>query len=123
LEIKHKIKWKDLIYITKWDNQLHSLAYYKEWKLYIATHISPGLKEKKTPEWVFKINHKESSRRSRKYDDAPMAYAMHIVWWIYMHQWKSDWNQRSHWCIRVPWLYEQELFASVKTNTQVIIDF
>ncbi len=123
LKINHKIKWKDLIYITKLENWLHSLAYYKEWKLYIATYISPGLKDKHTPEWEFKINFKEHDKRSRKYDDAPMAYAMNINWWIYIHQWKSDWTQRSHWCVRVPWFYEQELYSTVKINTPVIIDF
>lgn len=123
LKIEHKIKWKDLIFITKLENNLHALSYYKDWKLYLATYISPWAKWHETPEWEFKIEFKEIDKRSKKYDDAPMAYAMNINWWIFMHQWNSNWTMKSHWCIRVPGLYEQELFYVVKNKTPVIIDF
>lgn len=123
LKLNKEFKWKDLIFITKLENQLHALAYYKEEKLYLATYISPWSKWHETPEWEFKIEFKEKDRRSKKYENAPMAYAMNINWWIFMHQWKSDWTMKSHWCIRVPGLYEQELFFTVKNKTPVIIDF
>jgi lipoprotein-anchoring transpeptidase ErfK/SrfK len=99
------------------------LAYYVNNKLFVCTYVSTWLpwEETRTPKWLFTINSKSANRRSKKYDNVPMPYAMHIIWGIFMHQGTSDWSKRSHGCVRVPGLYEEFLFYYVNTGTKIVI--
>ena len=112
-----------MLVVLKDENQKEILAYYVDNKLFVCTYISTWLagKETATPKWLFTINSRSANRRSKKYNNVPMPYAMHIIWGIFMHQWTSDGSKKSHGCIRVPGLYEEFLFHYVETGTKIVI--
>jgi len=114
---------KTMLVILPDENKKEILAYYVNNKLLVCTYVSIGLKweETETPKWLFTIGSKAANRRSKKYDNVPMPYAMHITGGIFMHQWTSDGSKRSHGCIRVPGLYEEFLFHYVETGTKIVI--
>ncbi|EKE28602.1 MAG: hypothetical protein ACD_3C00040G0003 [uncultured bacterium (gcode 4)] len=141
--------WNDrtLIIISKVGNWKFALAYYQQSKLFLATHVSPWdeipwfyeyKKNKKTwkmtkewippwhysPSWTFKLtkNDYEKFKRSRKFKASTMPYAIHVYKWVFFHHWVNvDWWKKSHWCIRVPWFYQEELYNNVKSWTKIII--
>lgn len=152
-EFKKDVKdSKTVIVITKNPENKFALAYYKEWKLTLATHISPGkiskaktkeeyneeiweietiVTEKEwinTPTWTFYIKKGEKTfiryKRSKDYGDAPMPYAIWIAWWTFLHHWANvDGKKRSHWCIRVPGFYQEVLYSMVEDKTKIVIKY
>ena len=112
-----------MIVVLPDENGKEMLAYYVNNQLFVCTYVSLGLKWewRDTPKWLFALDSKSANRRSKKYDNVPMPYAMHIIWGIFMHQGTSDGSKRSHGCIRVPGLYEEFLFYYVETGTKIVI--
>lgn len=113
----------DLIVIcniwTQWSEKF-ILWYYIEWKLYLATHTTIW-KKNYTPDWLFRSWIKNPRNVSKKYGNSAMPYTILIKWNICMHQWKVTWEKLSHGCIRVPWLYQQEIYNKIKDWTAIII--
>lgn len=135
------------VIIRKLDNWKFAMAYYKEEKLFLATHVSPWVKsrpknkEKKdkvtwetkivtipwwnnSPKWVFYINKDEQFKfkKSFKFESSPMPYAIQIYKWIFLHHGQDvDWQKRSHWCIRVPGFYQKLLYDNIDSWTKIII--
>jgi len=150
-EFKKDIKdSKTVIIITKNSEKKFIMAYYKDWKLTLATHISPGLVSKditkqvyneekwkmetviveegwvNSPTWTFHIEKKDELKykRSKKHKWSPMPYAIQITWWIFLHHWTSvDWTKRSHGCIRVPGFYQEALYSQVENKTKIVIKY
>lgn len=136
-----------VIIVRKLENWKFVLWYYKNWNLFLATHVSPWKiswaknktkKDKKTGktytisipgwgntlEWVYKINKSEwfKFKRSNKFESSPMPYSIQIHWWFFLHHGPgADWSKRSHWCVRVPWFYQKELYDNVENGTTIII--
>ena len=101
-----------------------ALALYRNWELFMATYVSVWINNRKTKTWQFKILSKEPYKRSHKYDNAAMPEALSIGDGFYFHQWRVTWGNLSHWCVRMPWVYADILYSSVKDrieNTDVFI--
>lgn len=114
----------DLIIITNiWKNwqDRFVLWYYIQGNLYLATEVSIWRWEF-TPAWVFSSWMKYPRNKSRKYQNAAMPYTIQIQWNICMHQWKVTWKKLSHGCIRVPWLFQQEIYKKITDKTPIIIN-
>lgn len=121
IEYKDKLSWIDsLIVVSTQDDWKYTISYYIDGKLFLASHASIGI-WKSTPNWLFDIKRKIFDKRSIKYENAPMPYALHLDGNIFIHQWYIDWRKRSHGCVRVPWLYQEILFYSTKVWTKVLI--
>ena len=96
----------DTVIVVKklWSNK-HALALYRDWKLFIATHVSPWWE---TPNGIFLsgLNWESQTRldfrKSAKHDDAPMSFAFHISWGVFGHTGYVNGNKISHGCIRIP---------------------
>lgn len=135
---------------TKGNESRFAMAYYLSGKLSIATHVSPWLPSKSktkqilneetweiqtiiteewwanSPEWNFEVKRTNEKfirfKRSKKYKNAPMPYAIWITWWVFLHHWTNvDGKKRSHWCIRVPGFYQELLFHEIQDWTKIII--
>ena len=118
---RDKLIWQDtLIVVTKQNDWKHAIAYYVWWKLFLASYVSLGLGNY-TPQWLFDIQSKVFDKRSIKYKNAPMPYALHLHWNIFIHQWAANGQKKSHWCVRVPWLYQEVLYYHAKVGTKVLI--
>jgi len=143
--------WEDktFIIVKKVWNWKFALAYYKDSKLFIATHVSPWKiskpfkkkkRDKKTwdiktitvpwwsnsPTWVYRVNKSDyfKYKKSRKFELSPMPYAIQIHDWVFFHHWQDvDWYKKSHWCIRVPWFYQECIYNNIKSWTKIIIDW
>ena len=99
-----------MLVVTKvWEGR-NALAYYENGILKMATHVSIWLPYRKTITGAYDLSHDMIFRRSRKFDNAAMPYALHITEGFFLHQWWSDGQPRSHWCIRVPGLYQKWLY-------------
>lgn len=126
----------------------HVALFYVEWKLYVATYISPWIPDKKSTKtiWYWERN-MEKLHISSSYPEfkktvinefwetksiiykkwwAVMPYAVNIIWSEYLH-WSPeqiDWNPHSHWCSRTPLFYMYEIYNKVKElwKNNVIID-
>ncbi|EKD65932.1 MAG: hypothetical protein ACD_49C00074G0009 [uncultured bacterium (gcode 4)] len=150
-EFKKDIKdGRTVIVITKNSEKKFVMAYYKEWKLTLATHISPGMyspditkqvyNEEKwkmetviveegwinSPTWTFHIEKNDGLKykRSIKHKRSPMPYALQITWWVFLHHWTNvDGTKRSHGCIRVPGFYQEALYSQVETKTKIVIKY
>lgn len=138
LENEDFLKYKDenadhMLVVTKVEDWKHALAYYEDWALKLATYVSIGLPYRKTVSGAFDLQHDMIFRRSRKYDNAPMPYALHITWGFFLHQGRSDGKPRSHGCIRVPGLYQKWLYEHLprwkkvdgtweRQSTRIILD-
>lgn len=135
------------IIVKKLENSKFALWYYKGWELFLATHVSPGkvswaknkIKKNKitwekyeisipwwdnTIEWIYRINKSEwfKFKRSNKFESSPMPFSIQISWWFFLHHGtNADWIKRSHWCVRVPWLYQRELYDNVESGTLIVI--
>ena len=123
------ISESDLIFIARCDNWKSALAYYKNWKLTLATHVSLGnphlRKAIRTTSWVFTLKRDIIRRRSRAFWRSPMPYSILVEWawnwWVYLHQWKVDWSNLSHGCCRVPWLYQKYLYENLPEYSKWIL--
>ena len=94
-----------------------ALALYRDWELFMATYVSVWLSSRKTKMWQYKILGKEPYKRSRKYDNAPMPMALHFGDGFAFHQWRvkrEKWGNLSHGCVRLPGIYADILYSSVK---------
>lgn len=107
---KYDLSAPHLIFIMKLNNEKTALAYYENAHLKMATQVSLGTLHHKTPSGQYPLKHDAIYRRSKSYNRAPMPYSIHVVKGIFLHQWYSDGNNRSHGCIRVPWFYQQRLY-------------
>ena len=110
--------------VTQLDNWKNALAYYKNWKLKVATYVSIG-KGKRTPTWEYTLKRDSVFRRSREFNNAPMPNAMHIDWawkWgVFTHQWEGNGYPLSHWCIRVPWFYQHYLYYELPEESTIVL--
>ena len=104
------IKTDHLIAVTKCNNGKHALAYYEFGKLKIATYVSIGKNSHKTLCGKYELTHDAVFRRSRKYKNAAMPYALQISGGYFLHQGRSNGSPQSHGCIRVPGLYQRWLY-------------
>lgn len=124
---KNKITTQNLVVISRCDNGKAALAYYKNWKLTLATYVSLGTKSSNpkenhaTVEGVYPLKHDMIFRRSRKYKTAAMPYALHFYGGYFVHQGKSDGGDRSHGCVRVPGLYQRKLYQELPKDAQILL--
>lgn len=122
-EHKNKLIWIDsLIVVTKQEDWKYTVSYYIDGRLFLASYVSIWV-WKATPQWLFSVKRKIFDKRSIKYKNAPMPYALHLDGNIFIHQWYIDWEKRSHGCVRLPWLYQEILYYSTKIWTKVLIVF
>lgn len=98
-----------LIVEMKQSNWRYSLLYYETGKLILATYATLG-RGKSTPKWLFQVDYKVEYKRSRKYNNASMPYALHVNKNVFIHQWKVAPRVNSHGCNRIPWLYAEALY-------------
>jgi hypothetical protein len=101
-----------------------ALAVYRNWKLFMVTYASVWTNSRKTITWQFKIKRREPYKRSIKYNNSAMPFALNYHWWYYFHQWNVTWNPLSHGCVRLPWVYASILYSLTKDedNVDVFID-
>jgi len=100
------------------------LAFYKNWKLEIATFVSIGIndKEKRTLEKTYNISkvivdidHVSSEFPKETRGGSVMAYAINVDWWTWIHSSNEvDGEPHSHGCIRTPLYYLRKLYDEVK---------
>ncbi len=145
VENKINKKWTQAFYKTI--NWKKVVLLYINWNLEFASYTSPWNTKKYWKNAWLPRNWRESiyNKSNHKIDKyhiswasasvktiwwkkywAKMPYAVHIVWWIYIHAWKTNWMKRSHWCFRLPLFYAKwfyELFGkhwnikwNIKTN-------
>lgn len=112
---------KNMVIVTKCKNGKNALAYYKNWKLKLATYVSIGKLRTKTITGKYQLTPDQIRRRSKKYKRSPMPYSMLIDWWFFLHQWWSNWNPQSHWCVRVPGLYQKWIYENVPSWTTIVL--
>lgn len=93
-------------------NQKYSFLYYETGKLVLATYASIWRGES-TPRWLFRVDYKMEYKRSKKYKNAAMPYALHVTWNIFIHQGKVSLSTNSHGCNRLPGLYAEALYYLV----------
>lgn len=96
-----------------------ALAVYRDWKLFMATYASVWTPGRQTRKWQYEIIGKNAYKRSAKYDNSPMPFALNYSWWYYLHQWNVSWYPLSHWCVRLPWVYANVLYSLVKDKEHV----
>jgi hypothetical protein len=84
--------------------------------------ISSGSKGHSTPGGVFSILEKQSTYRSKKYENAPMPYMQRLTWsGIAMHSGQLPGYAASHGCVRLPYDFSQLLFSTTNRGGTVII--
>jgi hypothetical protein len=84
--------------------------------------VSTGSKGHDTPGGVFSILEKQSTYRSKKYNDAPMPYMQRLTWTgIAMHSGQLPGYAASHGCVRLPYDFSQLLFSTTSSGGTVII--
>src|SRR6201987_5989719 len=84
--------------------------------------VSTGSKGHETPGGVFSILEKQQSYRSKKYNDAPMPNMQRLTWTgIAMHSGQLPGYAASHGCVRLPYDFSQQLFATTNSGGTVII--
>ena len=110
-----------ILIVSQCENGRNALAYYENWTLKLATHVSIGTRGNQTPKWRYPLSHDEIFRRSKTYQNAPMPYSLWIIGGIFLHQGRSDGLPRSHGCIRVPWLYQKRIYENLPKGKATII--
>ena len=110
-----------ILIVSQCENGRNALAYYENWTLKLATHVSIGTRGNQTPKWRYPLSHDEIFRRSKTYQNAPMPYSLKVFKGIFLHQWRSDGLPRSHGCIRVPWLYQKRIYENLPKGKATII--
>ena len=101
-----------------------ALAVYRDWKLFMATYASIWTRyDHKTRTWQHEIIWKDPYKRSLKFGNSPMPFALNYSWWFYIHQGDVSWYPLSHWCVRLPWVYANILYSLVikKEHVDVFI--
>ncbi len=104
-------------------NNKFILAFYINWNLHLSTFVSPWTLNNKTPKlntfWqknpdLYHTSSKHPVKWWKKWW-AIMPYAVHVDWSIWLHwsDWQIDWLSHSHWCIRVPLFYIDEIYNQV----------
>ena len=84
--------------------------------------VSTGTKGHDTPGGVFSILEKQSTYRSKKYQNAPMPYMQRLTWTgIAMHSGQLPGYAASHGCVRLPYDFSQLLFSTTASGGTVII--
>jgi len=84
--------------------------------------VSTGTKGHDTPGGVFSILEKQSTYRSKKYQNAPMPYMQRLTWTgIAMHSGQLPGYAASHGCVRLPYDFSQMLFSTTSSGGTVII--
>lgn len=84
--------------------------------------VSTGSKDHETPGGVFSILEKQSTYRSKKYQNAPMPYMQRLTWTgIAMHSGQLPGYAASHGCVRLPYDFSQLLFATTSSGGTVIV--
>lgn len=104
-------------------NKKTILAFYIDWNLHLSTYVSAWTLINKTPKlntfWQRKpdLYHTSSEYPKRWWKKwwAIMPYAVHVDWpiWLHWSDWQIDWMHHSHWCIRVPLFYIDEVYNQV----------
>lgn len=121
-----KTKTPKIIISKLWKKRY--LAFYINWRLFLATYVSPWFEMNKTNKVI-----KHWDRYPDKYHISSlyptleesknwkvwwfvMPYAVHVdgAIWIHGSDSRIDWNLQSHGCIRTPLLYMKEIFEKVK---------
>lgn len=118
---KNQITTQDVIVISRCENWKAALAYYRNGKLTLASYVSLWVKGHKTVEGLFSLTHDAKYRRSKKYENAPMPYAIHFTGGYFMHQGVSNGENKSHGCVRVPGLYQKWLYEKLPKNKSQIL--
>lgn len=115
LEYRNQIHDQDTIIVgMRQTNGKYSCLYYQKGKLVLATYASIG-RWTSTPRWLYRVQYSMEYKRSRKYNNVPMPYALYIQWNIFIHQGKVGEKIYSKWCIRLPGLYAEALFYLIRT--------
>src|SRR6476469_3045210 len=84
--------------------------------------VSTGSKGHETPGGVFSILEKQSTYRSKKYQNAPMPYMQRLTWsGIAMHSGQLPGYAASHGCIRLPYDFSQLLFSATSSGGTVVV--
>jgi len=113
----------DIIFIfrNKDINNKFILLYYKDWKLKIATYVSPWKKWHYTAKRLYYIWYKEIVHYSKKYQNTPMPFSQHLAGWYFLHMWwKVDGKPRSHGCIRLGWIAAKQLWEDTNKKVPVV---
>ena len=118
---KKNLENKDVIIVLHTDLNKSALAYYENQKLKLSTFVSLWKIGSKTKDWVYKLKHDKIFRRSWMFNWDPMPYALQYSWPYFIHRWVSDWTYLSHWCVRVPWLYQKWLYEYLPKDNQATI--
>ncbi|MFA7298558.1 MAG: L,D-transpeptidase [Candidatus Absconditabacterales bacterium] len=105
-----------MIIVMKQKNGQHALLYYKKGKLTLATYATIG-RGKSTSRGLFRVDYRVTNKRSKKYKNAAMPYALHVVNNVFIHQGKVSSTQKSHGCCRIPGLYAEVLSYLVTAPT------
>ncbi|NTW30948.1 MAG: L,D-transpeptidase, partial [Candidatus Moranbacteria bacterium] len=74
---------------------------YEKGKLVFWGPISSGGKGRGTPPGRYAVNYKERHKRSIKYDNAPMPYAINFYGGYFLHQQSLPGYPASHGCVRL----------------------
>jgi lipoprotein-anchoring transpeptidase ErfK/SrfK len=111
----------DLVFVDVTPEGKTALAFYQNGKLALATHVSLGTKGHATPRGTFTTSYKESYKRSKLYENAPMPYAVNVEGHIFLHHGRVNGKPLSHGCIRVPGFYQEVIFREIKSGTKVVI--
>lgn len=129
---------KEVVILTRDENGKYVIWYYQDGYIRLAQYSSPGTSRRKTPQRIYYTNlnsglerqlsdgtpyfdrgdSPDSTKRSRKYDSAPMPYAVPLAkntnqTGIYFHQGVVNGNGLSHGCIRIPWHIAVELYDRI----------
>ncbi len=125
---KHKTKLNNEkeIYIFKSKNLNNKFVYllYEDKKLKIATLTSPWKWKNQTPLRKFNTQWRYFKKRSKKFNNYPMPFAIHLDGWYFIHRWKVvTWYPASHWCFRLKWLASWINFKNIKYNEEIPVIF
>ena len=112
----------NVLKIDKLSYGKYYLALYVDGVLWVLTYVSHWTPGNPTPQIrTYNIQsldkyHISSSYPERTWGWAVMPFAYQISWSIYWHIWLVNWWWESHWCIRAPGFYQQEIYEIIKEN-------
>lgn len=100
-----------------------ALALYRDRKLFMTSYASVWTFGRQTRTGQFEILWEFPYKRSTKYENSPMPFALNYYWWYYFHQWNVTGRPLSHGCVRLPWVKADILYSAAKGKpTNVFID-